>query len=96
MKEVLLTFGSMGSVIYDGTTFHKIPAYLPKEVVNATGAGDTYMAGYLYKRAKGAGIEEAGRFAAAMTTLKIEGIGPFDGTKEDIERCQETAEQVYL
>lgn len=93
VKEVLLTFGSMGSVIYDGSIFHKIPAYLPKEVVNATGAGDTYMAGYLYMRAKGADIEEAGRFAAAMTTLKIEGIGPFDGTKEDVLKCMNTAGQ---
>ena len=93
VKEVLLTFGSMGSVIYDGTTYHQIPAYIPKDVVNATGAGDTYMAGYLYMRAKGADIEEAGRFAAAMTTLKIEGLGPFNGTKEDVLRCMETAEQ---
>ncbi len=93
VKEVLITLGSMGSVIYDGTAFHKIPAYKPKEVVDATGCGDTYMTGYLYKRAKGAGIEEAGRFAAAMSTLKIECLGPFKGTKEDIEHCLETAEQ---
>ena len=93
VKEVLITLGSMGSVIYDGTTFHKIPAYKPKEVVDATGCGDTYMTGYLYKRAKGAGIEEAGRFAAAMSTLKIECLGPFKGTREDIEHCLETAEQ---
>lgn len=93
VKEVLITLGSMGSVIYDGTTFHKIPAYKPKEVVDATGCGDTYMTGYLYKRAKGAGIEESGRFAAAMSTLKIECLGPFKGTKEDIEHCLETAEQ---
>ena len=93
VKEVLITLGSMGSVIYDGTTFHKIPAYKPKEVVDATGCGDTYMTGYLYKCAKGAGIEEAGRFAAAMSTLKIECLGPFKGTKEDIEHCLETAEQ---
>ena len=93
VKEVLITLGSIGSVIYDGTTFHKIPAYKPKEVVDATGCGDTYMTGYLYKRAKGAGIEESGRFAAAMSTLKIECLGPFKGTKEDIEHCLETAEQ---
>ena len=93
VKEVLITLGSMGSVIYDGTTFHKIPAYKPKEVVDATGCGDTYMTGYLYKRAKGAGIEESGRFAAAMSTLKIECLGPFKGTKEDIEHCLETAEK---
>ena len=81
----------MGSVIFDGTTYHRIPAYIPQEVVNATGAGDTYMTGYLYQRAKGADIEEAGRFAAAMTTLKIEGMGPFDGTKDDVLRCMATA-----
>ena len=96
VKEVLLTFGSMGSLIYDGQTFHRIPAYIPKEVVNATGAGDTYMTGYLYQRAKGAAIEEAGRFAAAMTTLKIEGMGPFNGTKADVLHCMETAEERYL
>lgn len=96
VKEVLLTFGSMGSLIYDGETFHRIPAYLPNEVVNATGAGDTYMTGYLYQRAKGAGIEEAGCFAAAMTTLKIEGMGPFSGTKADVLQCMQTREKRYL
>lgn len=93
VKEVLITLGSLGSVIYDGETFHKIPAYKPKEVVDATGCGDTYMTGYLYQRAKGAGIEEAGCFAAAMSTIKIETSGPFSGSKEDVIRCMETAEQ---
>ena len=93
VKEVLITLGSLGSVIYDGETFYKIPAYKPKEVVDATGCGGTYMTGYLYKRAKGAGIEEAGRFAAAMSTLKIEGLGPFKGSKEDVIYCLNTAEQ---
>ncbi len=86
VKEVLITLGSLGSVIYDGNTYYKIPAYKPSEVIDATGCGDTYVTGYLYKRAKGATIEEAGKFAAAMSTIKIEKSGPFDGTKEDIEQ----------
>ena len=89
VKEVLLTFGSMGSLIYDGQTFYKIPAYKPLEIVDATGCGDTYMAGYLYKRAKGASIEEAGHFAAALSTLKIERSGPVDADIEDVKRVQE-------
>lgn len=93
VKEVLITLGSMGSVIYDGETFHQIPAYKPREVVDATGCGDTYMTGYLYMRAKGAGIEESGKFAAAMSTLKIEDLGPFKGTKENVINCMKTAEQ---
>jgi sugar/nucleoside kinase (ribokinase family) len=42
------------------------------------------MAGYLYQRSKGAPVQDAGEFAAAMATLKIEGSGPFTGTKEDV------------
>jgi sugar/nucleoside kinase (ribokinase family) len=95
VKEVLITLGSTGSVIYDGNTFYRIPAFTPSEVVDATGCGDTYMTGYLYQRAKGAGIEEAGRFAAAMATLKIQGLGPFRGTKEDVIHCMDTAGQHY-
>ena len=86
VKEVLLTFGSMGSLIYDGATFYTIPAYIPREIVDATGCGDTYMAGYLYKRAKGAHIEEAGNFAAALSTLKIEHSGPVDAHLTDVVR----------
>lgn len=93
IKEVLVTLGSLGSVIYDGKEFHKIPAYKPTEVVDATGCGDTYVTGYLYKRAKGASMEEAGKFAAAMATIKIEASGPFQGTKEDVEKRIGTAEQ---
>ncbi|MDD2437435.1 MAG: PfkB family carbohydrate kinase [Massilibacteroides sp.] len=95
VQEVLITLGSMGSVIYDGKTFYKIPAFKPKEVVDATGCGDTYMTGYLYCRAKGKSIEEAGRFAAAMSTLKIEASGPFKGSKEDIFRCMETQKELF-
>ena len=94
VKEVLLTFGSMGSVIFDGKTFYQIPAYEPDVVTDATGCGDTYTIGYLYQRAAGASIEEAGRFAAAMSTLKIEKSGPFLGNKENVLQCMKHAKEV--
>lgn len=90
--EVLLTLGDKGSLIYAGGEFHEIPAYTPEATVDATGCGDTYMAGYLYKRAQGAGCDEAGRFAAAMCTLKLARKGPFRGSEEDIERVIRTRE----
>jgi len=77
LKEVLLTLGSYGSLIYAGGNFYEIPAYPPAEVVDATGCGDTYMTGYLYKRNQGADYLEAGKFAAAMCTLKLGASGPF-------------------
>lgn len=83
VKEVLLTLGSEGSIIYAENSFYYIPAYPPKEVVGATGCGDTYMLGYLYMRNKGVSYEEAGCFAAALSTVKLEKSGPFSGTEED-------------
>ncbi len=89
VKEVLLTFGSMGSLIYDGKSFYRIPAYVPESIVDATGCGDTYMAGYLYQRAKGTDPEDAGNFAAALSTLKIERSGPVDAYRTDIMKVME-------
>lgn len=83
-KEVLLTLGDQGSLIYADGIFHEIPAYPTAEVVDATGCGDTYMAGYLYSRSRGAGYVDAGKFAAAMCTLKLAHTGPFNGTESDI------------
>ena len=83
VKEVLLTLGSEGSIIYAENSFYYIPAYPPKEVVDATGCGDTYMLGYLYMRNKGVSYEEAGCFAAGLSTVKLEKSGPFSGTEED-------------
>jgi len=91
VKEVVITNGSMGSVIYSGGVFYDIPAYLPETVVDATGCGDTYMAGYLYKRSKGADIQQSGQFAAAMASLKMQSPGPFTGTEQQIiERIAKT------
>ena len=84
VKEVLLTLGSEGSVIYAEGRFHDIPAYSSEQVVDATGCGDTYMTGYLYMRNRGASYYEAGCFAAAMCSIKLAGSGPFNGNEEDV------------
>lgn len=84
VKEVVITNGSMGSAIYYDDHFYNIPAYKPQIIEDATGCGDTYMAGYLYQRVKGKGIQEAGQFAAAMASLKMESPGPFTGTEKDV------------
>jgi sugar/nucleoside kinase (ribokinase family) len=84
VKEVLLTLGSLGSVILAEGVYYDIPAYAPREVVDATGCGDTYMTGYLYRRALGDSYEQAGKFAAAMSTLKLEKTGPFSRTEAEV------------
>ena len=85
VREVIITLGSYGSFIYADKTCYEIPAYTPRKIVDATGCGDTYSTGYLYMRSQGATFQEAGRFASAMCTLKLEHNGPFEGSLKDIE-----------
>lgn len=84
VQEIVITRASLGSVIYGAGVFYDIPAFRPVAEVDATGCGDTYMAGYLSQRVKGVGIQQAGEFGAAMASLKMESYGPFDGTEDDI------------
>lgn len=86
VTEVIITLGSEGSLVYVDDKFYEIPAYPPHEVVDATGCGDTYSAGYLYKRLQGATPMEAGKFAAAMCTIKLEHNGPFNRSIDDVEK----------
>jgi sugar/nucleoside kinase (ribokinase family) len=85
VEEVIITLGSHGSLVLRDGKLYDIPAFVPTtSVVDATGCGDTYMAGYLSRRVRGAGIRESGEFAAAMATVKIEGSGPFTGSTQDV------------
>ncbi|MFQ5538790.1 MAG: PfkB family carbohydrate kinase [Candidatus Binatia bacterium] len=85
VDEIIITCGNKGSFVYAEGKLYPIPIFIPKRIVDATGCGDTYMAGYIFKRLKSTTVEEAGRFAAAIATLKLEGYGPFKGTEKDVE-----------
>jgi sugar/nucleoside kinase (ribokinase family) len=85
VKEVIITLGSSGSIIYKASAFYEIPAFTPAQVIDATGCGDTYMAGYLWKKVRGATVQESGEFGAAMATLKIQSSGPFSGDAATVE-----------
>jgi len=86
IDEVVITLGSKGSLIYSKNRFYSIPAFPVKKMADATGCGDTYMAGYIYKRLESSGIEEAGKFASAIATLKLQKFGPYSGSKVEIDR----------
>ena len=93
-REVIITGGSKGSVIYNGVDYTVIPAYLPQQETDATGCGDTYMAGYLFQRSSGASIQQAGEFASAMAALKIEKAGPFRGTVDDVNAVVNAGQRI--
>ena len=84
VREVIVTLGGGGSLIYADGRFYETPAFPPRQLVDATGCGDTYSAGYLYCRSQDMDYAESGRFAAAMCTLKLERTGPFASTIDDV------------
>lgn len=86
VEEVVITLGSRGSVIYTNGQFYDIPVFIPRQLKDTTGCGDTYMAGYLSQRSLGKTPSEAGEFASAMAALKIESHGPFTGNEKDVTK----------
>ena len=82
--EVVVTLGGKGSLILYEGKIHQIQSFKPQQIVDATGCGDTYMAGYLYKRSKGMSVQEAGSFGAAMASIKMEDFGPFQGHEAEV------------
>ena len=77
--EIVTTDGSHGSRHFvDGRTI-RIPSFPPRRRVDATGCGDTYLAGYLARRMTSGDITHCATFAAAMASLKLEAVGPFRG-----------------
>ena len=84
VREVIVTLGGGGSVVFADGRFYETPAFPPRQLVDATGCGDTYSAGYLYCRARGMDYTESSRFAAAMCTLKLEHTGPFAHSIDEV------------
>lgn len=83
--EVLVTMGGRGSLVLAEGRVHRIPAYAPGRVVDATGCGDSYLAGYVMGRLESAHPEACGHFGAALAALKMERFGPFAGTRDEVE-----------
>jgi sugar/nucleoside kinase (ribokinase family) len=70
-----LTRGAHGSVIVAGEDVHVIDAQ-PVEVVDTTGAGDLYAAGFLYGLTHGHELATCGRLASLGAAEVISHLGP--------------------
>jgi sugar/nucleoside kinase (ribokinase family) len=69
-----LTLGPRGSVIVAGGETHEVPAH-PVAVVDTTGAGDLYAAGFLFGYTAGMPLPECGRLASLAASEVISHIG---------------------
>ena len=68
------TLGENGVLAWDGTRFYAVPAF-QVSVVDTTGAGDLFHAGYIYGLLKGWPLEQRLRFACAAAALNCTARG---------------------
>jgi sugar/nucleoside kinase (ribokinase family) len=83
-QEIVLTH-SQGVTVQAGREIYRA-RFRPKSITGRSGRGDTCFAAYLGRRLLGDPPERAIKFAAALTTLKLERPGPFRGKLEDVWR----------
>ncbi|MCP1336473.1 adenosine kinase [Futiania mangrovi] len=86
---VALTRSEKGSVVLSGDEVHVIDAAPVRQVVDTTGAGDLYAAGFLYGLTHGAGLADCGRLGSVAAAEVIQHIGARPETSlADLARAQ--------
>jgi len=73
-EKVIITDGKEGAYAYDGIDFFRVGAY-PGKLVDATGAGDSFAAGYLSATMEGEGLQESLKWGVINSASVIEKVG---------------------
>jgi sugar/nucleoside kinase (ribokinase family) len=71
----VVTRSEKGSVVVDGRNTHEVPAFPVARVVDTTGAGDMFSAGFLAGLAKGVDLEACARLGALAAAEIIQHLG---------------------
>ena len=81
VKCPVLTMGGDGSMIAMGDERIHVPAY-SIDVIDTTGCGDAYTAGFITGLAEGRPLEEAAHLGTASASLVASGLGSDAGIKD--------------
>jgi sugar/nucleoside kinase (ribokinase family) len=71
-----ITTGSTGSVVITGDDVIEVSAQPVRRVVDTTGAGDLYAAGFMYGVTSGRSLPECGRLGSIAASEVISHVGP--------------------
>ncbi len=72
---VAVTLGAKGSIVADGSGVVAVPAAPVRQVVDTTGAGDSYAAGFLYGMVRESGPEKSARLGALAAAEIVGHLG---------------------
>jgi len=88
-KIAVVKVGKEGSWVKSGDEVHFIDIW-PGTAIDATGAGDTYAAGFIYAHSNGMPLEVCGKAGSILAAKVVEVIG----TKIDIPRWKKAKEEI--
>jgi sugar/nucleoside kinase (ribokinase family) len=78
LKTAVLKLGGRGCAIYTAEREFLCPAF-DVDVIDTTGAGDCFAAGFIAAMLGGANLEECGRFGNAVAALSVRQMGAASG-----------------
>jgi fructoselysine 6-kinase len=76
MVMAVATFGEKGSLVFDGQDFYEGKTF-PAKVVNTVGAGDSFIAGFLYELLMGSSIPKAQNQGAKVAAEVVSVFEPW-------------------
>jgi ribokinase len=92
-ETVIVTLDVKGALVLDDERTFRVPSYKVK-VVDTTGGGDSFTAGFIHAKYHGYSNEEAVKFASAVAALNI--VTPGASTdlpsENDVVEFMKTAE----
>lgn len=94
---LLFTLGDEGSVAYDENNEKYLAPICEVDVVDTTGAGDSYMGGFIYQfYLKNDGLGEAMKFASLCASYTCTGLGArYTPTLEQVENFKKKEKGCY-
>lgn len=78
-NKILVTLGHQGVLYHDGYQLVQVPAYPVAEVVNTTGAGDTFNGALAVALSEGRNLHTAIQFANLAASLSVQKFGAQGG-----------------
>ena len=75
-KLAALTRSEQGSVVLNGTSTHSVAPFQLGPLLDTTGAGDLYAAGFLHAYTQGQSVDECGRLGSLCAGQVVTQLGP--------------------
>lgn len=81
VKTAVIKCGEKGCMLGNKNGIYTIPAFPAKRCVDTTGAGDTFVSGFLWALSEGLESIECAKFACAAASLAVENVGAASGIR---------------